>query len=284
MFGYVQIHKPELRCREYEQYRGVYCSLCRVLGWRYTPVARLFLNYDAAFYALLSLSVSAQCPQFKQTVCTVNPLKRCMKCASPVFAKAADLLMLMAYHKWRDALTDEPWYLKALICLLWPFMALAYRKAVRKEPAMAAVLRKTMAAQRLTEQENASPDAAAHPSAYALGELFAGIHPELRHLGYLLGRWVYLTDAAEDVQKDKKYGRFNPFLTCESRGTQDSTSYKEELLNASADALLTEYARIENLGILKRFAPIIDNVLTLGTENAQRRVLKQLPAKQKKEN
>ena len=32
MFGYVTANKPEMKIREYEYYRGVYCGLCRALG------------------------------------------------------------------------------------------------------------------------------------------------------------------------------------------------------------------------------------------------------------
>ena len=31
MFGYIVVHKPELKVREYETYRASYCGLCHSL-------------------------------------------------------------------------------------------------------------------------------------------------------------------------------------------------------------------------------------------------------------
>ena len=53
MFGYLQIDKAELKVREYEAYKSVYCGLCKQLGRDYSvfrafcPQLRLYLlrNY-----------------------------------------------------------------------------------------------------------------------------------------------------------------------------------------------------------------------------------------------
>ena len=44
MFGYVRIFKPELKVREYEEYKAVYCTLCKTLGKEYGLVSRLLLS------------------------------------------------------------------------------------------------------------------------------------------------------------------------------------------------------------------------------------------------
>ena len=44
MFGYVRVYQPELKMGEFEQYRGVYCSLCKSLGKRYGFFARMTLS------------------------------------------------------------------------------------------------------------------------------------------------------------------------------------------------------------------------------------------------
>ena len=55
MFGYVRPHRGELLVREYQQYKAVYCQLCRQLGKDYGVLARLTLSYDCTFYAMLAL-------------------------------------------------------------------------------------------------------------------------------------------------------------------------------------------------------------------------------------
>ena len=53
MFGYIKTCTPQLRLCEWEAYRGIYCGLCRTLGRRFGPLARLTLSYDFTFYATL---------------------------------------------------------------------------------------------------------------------------------------------------------------------------------------------------------------------------------------
>ena len=56
MFGYVKVFRPELKVCEYEQYKGVYCSLCQTLGKRYGFASRMTLSYDFTFLALLLMA------------------------------------------------------------------------------------------------------------------------------------------------------------------------------------------------------------------------------------
>lgn len=51
MFGYVRPYKDEMKVREYEQYKGIYCGLCRALGKEYGIFTRLTLSYDCTFFA-----------------------------------------------------------------------------------------------------------------------------------------------------------------------------------------------------------------------------------------
>ena len=52
LLGYVRAYKPDMKMRDYELYRGIYCSLCRALGRNYSPLAQLFLSYDFALACL----------------------------------------------------------------------------------------------------------------------------------------------------------------------------------------------------------------------------------------
>ena len=80
MFGYVRVYKEELRVREYETYRGVYCTLCRALGKRYGVFARLILSYDMTFFAIVRLSADGVVPSFRPGRCPFNPTKKCNYC------------------------------------------------------------------------------------------------------------------------------------------------------------------------------------------------------------
>ena len=76
MFGYVRVDKPELKVKEYEMYKAVYCSLCKSLGKHYGILSRFTLSYDFTFLALLNMSLKDGCNIIEQKRCAFNPLKK----------------------------------------------------------------------------------------------------------------------------------------------------------------------------------------------------------------
>ena len=58
MFGYIRAIKPEMKCLEYDLYRGVYCGLCRQLGADYGQFSRFSLTYDCTLLAMLGLCIA----------------------------------------------------------------------------------------------------------------------------------------------------------------------------------------------------------------------------------
>ena len=55
LFGYVTVYKDELLVREFNEYKAVYCGLCKSLGKEYGVLSRVILSYDCTFYALFLL-------------------------------------------------------------------------------------------------------------------------------------------------------------------------------------------------------------------------------------
>ena len=70
MFGYVRISPDKLNGEEKELYQSCYCGLCHTLGKRYGAAARMILNYDLVFLAMLlsggetAASGGARCTPF----------------------------------------------------------------------------------------------------------------------------------------------------------------------------------------------------------------------------
>ena len=60
MFGYIRPAKGDLKVKEFELYRSIYCGLCKQLGRAYGPFARMTLSYDFAFLSLLHMEVNGQ--------------------------------------------------------------------------------------------------------------------------------------------------------------------------------------------------------------------------------
>ena len=297
MFGYVRPYKPELLVREWEQYRGVYCGLCRRLGELFGGAARLSLSYDGTFLAMLVMGLRESCTGFEQRRCVVNPVKRCAYCLAkdePLDVPAA-LTAILAWYHLRDDRCDAGAGKRARSLALSPLAMPGRRRAKRLFPAVESLAASNVAAQEAAERDpEAGLDACAEPTARLLEEalvlaVFRGGEEErslsrvLRQLGYHLGRWIYLMDAAEDWRDDLKKGAFNPFLRKFSlSGEPDEASalrlrdYANETLNMSMAQITAAFALLE----LRQFEPILRNIVSQGMPEQQRQILYQ----DKKEN
>ena len=283
MFGYVQLHKPEIKMGEYEQYRGVYCTLCRRLGKRYGLPARMTLSYDMTFLALLYMALEENDPAFCDGRCSFNPTKKCARCQNTVGTDlAADIGILLTYYKLQDTLTDEGvWKRLGARCLL-PFAEGAHRRAAKRRPEADGWTAAMMEAQQTVERDNIpSVDRAAEPFAHLLGQLAQSLSADerqqtvLQRLGYCLGRWIYLLDAAEDLPEDVAAGRYNPYAANHGLTSADPDAVKavRECAAPTLNACLAECIAAYNLLDIRRFDGIIRNILEQGMPRAQRRVL-----------
>ena len=274
MFGYVRIYKPELKVREYEEYKAVYCTLCRTLGREYGQASRLLLSYDAAFYVLLCGAGGAQ-PAYQKGRCRFNPAKVCCyeTGGDALYREAAALTVILAYHKARDDRADKKGARKAAAALLCAALRGSYKKAAKRYPAFAEIAGTAMEAQAALEAAHcASADRAADPSARALAALCTALLPAgddrrvTERIAYCVGRWVYLMDAYDDLEKDLKSGAYNPFLL--QYGVQTPADVRGSTVQAGIlrSLYMTENEAAETLALLSgpvRRA-ILENILCDG--------------------
>lgn len=291
MLGYIRAFKPEMKVKDYELYRGVYCSLCRVLGREYSPLAQLFLSYDFAFAALLRLSVADGGCRFTRKRCPYNPAKKCMICGGrEEIELCAHALIITVYYKLLDDLHDRGLLHKLAAALLYPAVSLMHRKAARLAPVAEKAIGGAMSEQAEAEADpECGLDRAADPSAKALGVLFAlGFDGErgdaLRRLGYMTGRFVYILDAADDLEGDTADGGFNPFKRerPELKTEQGRKAFAERVEGALN---LTQAQAVEALHRVKpeRFGDILENIVFDGFTAAARGVTASyLPPKPRK--
>ncbi len=282
MFGYVRINKPELKVKEYEAYRGLYCSLCKAIGKYFGPFARLTLSYDITFLVLARLSVTNTRPCFKAGRCPFNPAKRCNYCtnAEEELKYAACISVMLFYHKVKDDILDSSLLRRLLMYLILPYASLKYKKARKLFPEIGKEIAASMERQCLTEKSlSDSTDRAAHESANALGLIFShGIGENkdaVYRFGYGTGKWVYLCDAADDMRKDLKKGGYNVFLL--RYGIKDENDITEEILSDICGQLnMSSAFAYEAFGELeeKSLKGIVENILIEGTEEVTRKILK----------
>lgn len=280
MFGYVKINKPEMKVKEYEAYRGLYCSLCRSLGKNFGVLSRLTLSYDITFLLLVRLSLGLTVPEFRKGRCPFSPSKKCNYCINgeEELRFSAAVSMMLFYYKIKDNIADGSFFRKMLMYIILPYALLKYRKAEKMYPDVAKMIEEGMLRQSETEKTKTPlTDKAAHESADILGKIFAYGFSDAKakayRFGYGIGKFVYLADAADDIVKDIKNKSYNPFVEKYKLIKEPDEEIKKEIegtLNMSAAVAAEAFSEIEK----KTLTPIVENIIYDGLENTMKTILK----------
>ena len=223
MFGYVKVNKMDLTYREYEHYRGYYCGLCKCLKDNHGEISRLSLNYDITFLVLVLTSVYKPKSKVIEEGCITNPFKKKKKIINEITEYAASMNVLLAYYKLEDILKDDKG-LKDIIS--YNLYKNKLKRAYEKYPKKAEIIKEQLdILYNLEMQKNTNIDLVSNTFGNLMSEIFAykqdEYESELRRIGFNIGKYIYLLDAYEDLDKDYKKGRYNPFI--------DYIDKKEEL-------------------------------------------------------
>ena len=292
MLGYVKAFKPEMKMKDYELYKGIYCSLCRALGKNYSPIAQLFLSYDFAFAAVLRLAAAENGCSFVKKSCPYNPAKKCMICQSKeTLDFCSHAIIITVFYKILDNMHDGGVKSKIIAYLLYPIVFLMHKKAKRLAPDIDKIIGDSMKIQSETEKKKGvGIDEAAHPSADALGKIFSlGFDGERKNalysLGYMVGRYVYILDAADDLEEDLKNGSFNPFSR-EYSGIKNEKTRTDFAQRVTGMLNLTQSNALDALDAVekKRFEDILENTVLEGLDFSMERVLKKYRTDLKEKN
>ena len=221
MLGYIRTDAKELRLREHESYRALYCGLCRSMGKCTGQCSRLSLSYDFVFLAALRYCFAKEIPTLKKRRCLVHPLRpRPMAEPSEALTYCAHASALLTYHKCLDDCRDERGGGRLRGYLARGLFRSAYRRARRTLPALDGEIREALAELSAYEADPGTVPSADRPASL-FGELMAKVFAHgleesdariCGALGRAVGHWIYLVDAADDLVEDQKKGRFNPLL------------------------------------------------------------------------
>ena len=214
MFGFVTANLKELTKEQTERYSGVYCGICRRIREQSSQIARLGLSYDMAFLALLLMSLYEPEETAGEQGCLIHPIRSKHWVDSPYIRYAADMNVALAYYNAEDDWQDDRKTVAKLMSGIFGKSCPAIRQRYPRQcNAMEDCIRRLHA----LEKENCSnPDEPANCFGQLMGELFVYEEdlwaPTLRQLGMALGRFIYLGDAAVDYRRDRRKGKYNPFI------------------------------------------------------------------------
>ena len=261
MFGYVKINKIDLTFREYEHYRGYYCGLCKCLKDNHGEISRLTLNYDITFLVLVLTSLYRPKGDILEEGCITNPFKKKKKIINEITEYAASMNVLLSYYKLEDNLNDDKGIKDIIAYNLYKGkLKLAYSKYPKKAEYIKSQL------QELNELEkdlNHNIDIVSNKFGNLMGEIFVYKNDEyeqdLRNIGFNIGKYIYILDAYEDLDKDYEKGRYNPFI--EYINNKEELKYRVDKLISISLGILAQ--SIDNLN-LKVNTSIIDNIVYSG--------------------
>ena len=259
MFGFVTANLPELTAEEKKRYNAVYCGICRQIRDRASNLSRLGLSYDMAFLALLLMSLYEPAEESGHRSCLLHPVRPKPWVDNVYIQYAADMNVALAYYKAQDDWNDD-----GSLSAKW--MAGVYEAHIeaisQRYPRQCGAIRDCIARLRALETENcANADTPANCFGMLMAELLVYREdlwaPTLRAMGMALGRFIYLADAAVDYRRDRRKGKYNPFLAMQ---TGESWQVWDEYLVLAMGSCTAEFEKLP----LVQDKKLLDNILYSG--------------------
>lgn len=280
MFGYVTVCKDAISDEGYNTFKAYYCGLCKATGRLCSQSARLGLSYDITFLAIVLSSIDDNAPQMNNGRCALHPIRK------NTFAEndraldyAADMGVILTYLKLLDDWRDDR-SIKALLSMILFYRGV--RKARRRRAREYSEIRRQLDRLSTLEKENcASADETADCFAKILEILFTpdfvtgdGKRRTLAWLGYNIGRWIYIIDAYNDLEKDIKKNNYN---TIAAANNGKSAGEIKELIREQTEMSLTftleNAASAYNLLEIRKNKEILDNIIYTALKLKQKNIL-----------
>lgn len=228
MFGYVTICEPELKMKDFRKYKAYYCGLCRTLKEKHGSLGQTTLSYDMTFAVILLTSLYESQTNKVDHRCKVHPVKKQKMLQNVITEYAADMNVLLAYYHMKDDWEDER---KILGLLGTKAFKRKVEKLAKKYPRQSKIIQKEL--KQLTAFEKTGTqdiDCTAGCFGRLLAELF--VYQEdcwetrLRKIGFYLGKFIYIMDAYEDLDKDIKEENYNPLKELKEREDYEEKCYQ----------------------------------------------------------
>jgi hypothetical protein len=214
MFGYVRADTPYLFIKDDALYRAMYCGVCKGIGEVCGQSARMGLSYDVTFLSVLLHNIAGEDVVIEKQHCLTHCIRtRMMANVDEITRKLGALNTLLAYYKYTDDIDDGDGGRGKRL-----FFKKGFKRAKQRYPKLEKIVRENLKNQEQIEKAKTSSvdraaDATAVMMAQACTEILGDKATENTYgLCYAVGKWIYLIDALDDYDKDKKASAYNPFL------------------------------------------------------------------------
>jgi len=281
MFGYVTPCKMELKIKDFEKFKAYYCGLCKSIKNNIGNLPRFSLNYDMTFLAILLDSMSETRSIYIKQHCLIHPVKKKLIIVdNSAIAYSAYFNTILSYYKLIDNFNDDK-SLKSKV------LSMSLKTYINNYPENIKSKQESVE-NKLNElyKVEASPkginfDEISHPFADLTGYiLFSYLdyeNHELYRLGYNLGKWIYIIDAFDDLEKDMKQNKFNAIEAVLNKNNLPFKEFNEEIKDR-VDFVLTTCAEqclhYLNKLPLKKNEDLLYNILQYGLMEKMDKVFK----------
>lgn len=260
MFGYIITNQEELKIKDYNLYRSFYCGLCQELKKDYGYAGQISLSYDMTFLVLLLTALYEEPCEKSNCKCIAHPFEKHPVSSNSFTAYAADMNLLLTYYKCLDDWTDEK---KKSRLLYSRILRKKIRQITKRYPQKAKLLKDNLAS--ISECEKNKETDLDIVSGY-FGTIMASIFSPkedewaktLQEMGFFFGKFIYLMDAYEDLEDDRKKGNYNPFLPLSEKPAFEETAH--QILTMMMARCCRAFERLPILN----YADILRNILYSG--------------------
>lgn len=215
MFGYIKPNVGELKVKDYELYKATYCGLCRTMGKCTGCMSKMTLSYDFAFFALVRMAMEKTKGTVKKRRCIVHPFKkRLMLDINPALEFSARTSVMLTRLKLQDNVNDSKGFSR-IIAKIVGLVSVFFKKTEEELRPLEEKIKGYIEELSTLEKENCdSIDMVANTFGKLLGEIASfGMKDSYEKIGYEigfhLGKWIYVIDACDDLEKDVKTGSYN---------------------------------------------------------------------------
>ena len=259
MFGLVTASLEELSEEQKNRYQAVYCGICRSIRDADGQLCRLGLSYDMVFLSLLLMSLYEPEEISGEGRCIAHPAKRRPWTDNEYIRYAARMNVALACYKARDDWDDDRKNSAKLMAKIFGRNEAEIEAQYSRQCKAISDCIKTLSA--LEKGGCANPDEPANCFGQLMAELLVYREDrwaeDLRQVGFYLGRFVYLADAAIDYRRDVKHGKYNPFA---AMGCGEDFEKWEQYLVLAMAGCTDAYERLP----LVEDKQILDNILYSG--------------------
>lgn len=254
MFGYIVPDKPNMYLKDLSLYRAIYCGICVATGKAYGQTARLATNYDIVFLSALIHNYLGEDISVTERKCALHHIKkRPIADGDEITDKIIAANVLLVYYNLVDDVLDEGGLKKRIAKSR---LKHSYKKAKKLQPEMDQAIRS--AYERLRNLEKSYCDSVDY-----LADCFACMmkniaqiiinknDPVIDTFSYNFGKWIYLIDAVDDLEKDFKEKQFNPYLVAfknyrtREQFLADNRSEIDFSLNSTINEIKSSYAKLQ---------------------------------------